>query len=94
MFCALGYALFGFIASYFFDRQVNFLVLIIAGIVISVFSMLGDLILSALKRTYGLKDFGNLLPGHGGVLDRFDSIFAISPVLLMISGLDIFYLIK
>ncbi len=94
VFCTLGYVIFGFIASYFFNRQVNFLALVITGMLISLFSMLGDLILSALKRTYGIKDFGNLLPGHGGVLDRFDSIFAISPILLMICGGDIFYLIK
>ena len=38
---------------------------------------------SAIKRTFGKKDFGNLLPGHGGILDRFDSILFVAPMIYL-----------
>ena len=42
--------------------------------------IIGDLFASVIKRSVGLKDFGNLIPGHGGVLDRFDSMILIAPI--------------
>lgn len=53
-----------------------------------IIGMLGDLFASQVKRSVGLKDYGNLIPGHGGILDRFDSMLLISPLLyiLMCSG--------
>lgn len=54
--------------------------LIIMGIGISGFGQLGDLLLSSIKRDIGIKDLGNLLPGHGGLLDRFDSLVIITPM--------------
>jgi len=50
----------------------------------AVFSQFGDLFASAIKRSVGIKDFGNLLPGHGGVLDRFDSILVSAPVVYIV----------
>jgi phosphatidate cytidylyltransferase len=44
----------------------------------SVFAQIGDLVASRLKRTYNIKDFGNILPGHGGLLDRFDSVLFVA----------------
>ena len=50
----------------------------------AIFSILGDLFASAVKRSVNIKDFGKLLPGHGGVLDRFDSIIVTAPVVYMV----------
>lgn len=46
----------------------------------SVISQLGDLAASAIKRNYDIKDYGKLIPGHGGILDRFDSIIFVAPI--------------
>ena len=64
--------------------SVNYLVIGVAGAVLSVVSQLGDLIASLIKREYGVKDYGKLFPGHGGVMDRFDSVIAVSTILLII----------
>lgn len=53
--------------------------MIILSFVVPVISMFGDLIASTIKRNYGIKDFGNLIPGHGGIMDRFDSISIVVP---------------
>lgn len=70
-------------------NYINLLILAFAG---SLLSILGDLSFSLIKRSFNIKDYGNLIPGHGGVLDRFDSVVFVSPFLLiMITYLPILY---
>lgn len=52
---------------------------------LALLSVVGDLSFSIIKRTYGIKDYGNLMPGHGGVLDRFDSVIFIAPAVYFIA---------
>ncbi|RLQ95712.1 phosphatidate cytidylyltransferase [Falsibacillus albus] len=79
--CALIVAvLFGI----FSDIPASMPKLLIATAVLSVFGQIGDLVESALKRYYGVKDSGNILPGHGGVLDRFDSLLFVLPIMTFI----------
>jgi phosphatidate cytidylyltransferase len=81
IFCALAFVLYEFIIA----EQPDYIFFACAGVVISVISVLGDLLMSAIKRKYGPKDFGAIFPGHGGILDRFDSVMAVAPAVMIIS---------
>ena len=52
----------------------------ILSMIIAIFAPLGDLVESLLKRSFGVKDSGKVFPGHGGVLDRFDSVLFAIPI--------------
>ena len=81
-------AIFGFVFAIGSAVAAKYLVLdylslgnvIVIGIIVGVFGQLGDLIESLLKRDAGVKDSSNLIPGHGGVFDRFDSLLLVSPL--------------
>ena len=85
-----GAAFLGFIYALainrFADVQVGVVAFTLIGGIGSVISQIGDLVASAFKRHYEVKDYGSFIPGHGGVLDRFDSVIFVSPI--------IFYLVN
>lgn len=98
-----GSALLGVVfALVFKEHLVNVLPDPVAGCAIicvvgSLISMIGDLAASAIKRNNDIKDYGKLIPGHGGILDRFDSVIFVAPgifytILILINGIDIFKL--
>ncbi len=63
------------------EHQLSYAVLIPLSMVASLAGVVGDLSASVIKREYNVKDFGNIMPGHGGVLDRFDSVTLVAPFL-------------
>lgn len=62
-----------------FGFEVNYLFAVIYGIIGTAAATFGDLMFSVIKRQTGIKDYGKLLPGHGGILDRFDSVTIVAP---------------
>ena len=70
--------------SFVYDKilkgeSVNYIGVFIAGMLAAVIGLIGDLTASVVKRQTGIKDYGNIMPGHGGVMDRFDSVLLVAP---------------
>ena len=76
--------IYGFIISRATELTPNYIVLAVCGFVLSAVSQVGDLIASLIKREHEVKDYGNIFPGHGGVMDRFDSVLSITALLMVI----------
>ena len=73
-----------FVYLFYVNPDINIAILIFMTLVISIFGQLGDLLFSSIKRYYKVKDFSNIIPGHGGILDRFDSVLIASIVYVVI----------
>ena len=78
-----GYAL---ILRARYDVSANVFFFVLLGALFSVVGQLGDLVASCIKRHCGIKDYGNFFPGHGGVLDRFDSTLSIACVMMIVDA--------
>ncbi len=89
--CMTACMLYGLMMERVWSLDVNYLSLATLGFAMSIISQIGDLTASIIKRKYGIKDYGNLFPGHGGILDRLDSVIAVAPmVYLYIANIGIF----
>lgn len=73
-------SIYGLYLNNYGNISINLIHFVFLGIITSFISQLGDLTASMIKRNYNVKDFGNVFPGHGGVLDRFDSILFTVPI--------------
>lgn len=87
LFCMIACVVYGAVIGKVGNVQPNYLFLVVSGLILSVCAQIGDLIASLIKREHGIKDYGRLFPGHGGVMDRFDSVAAVAVVLLVLCAL-------
>ncbi|MBO4920605.1 MAG: phosphatidate cytidylyltransferase [Lachnospiraceae bacterium] len=89
----VGAALIGIIYALIFKSKLDeyfsnpILVFALTGAIGSVVSQIGDMAASAIKRNKGIKDYGTLIPGHGGILDRFDSVIFIAPIVYLLMNI-------
>ena len=75
------------ILQQFAGLTVSLPIMAVYGLIGSTVTEVGDLSFSLIKRQFGIKDYGDLLPGHGGMLDRFDSMTFAAPTLLILVSL-------
>lgn len=86
VFCILVMVIYGIVVEALVPQiTANILIFAVAGVFVAVVSQIGDLSMSLIKRRYGVKDYGVIFPGHGGMLDRFDSVIAVAAMLMVFS---------
>ncbi|MBQ7930530.1 MAG: phosphatidate cytidylyltransferase, partial [Clostridia bacterium] len=74
--------------------DISYPILAVSGAIVSVISQIGDLSASVIKRRFDVKDYGWIFPGHGGVIDRFDSVILTAPVLYILTQIPLFGVIS
>lgn len=89
--CGLSFLLFAFIVnsclgSWLDGYTMSYIRIFALGLIVAVLAQIGDLTASLIKRQFDIKDFGNLFPGHGGMLDRCDSIILVAPVIFIFAS--------
>ncbi|MBE5821070.1 MAG: phosphatidate cytidylyltransferase [Clostridiales bacterium] len=77
----IGFGLLTYVLNSFFMANISYVHMIVLAIICSIISQIGDLFASSIKRYVDIKDFGKFFPGHGGMLDRFDSTLFVAPVI-------------
>lgn len=78
--CVLGFVIYGLVLTWGFHLTVNWVSIFVIGTASSLAAQMGDLSASMIKRELNIKDYGSIMPGHGGILDRFDSVIFVTPV--------------
>ena len=81
---AFGGVVFALVMNTWFSQSIPYVGFAVLGLFCSVVAQLGDLSFSLIKREFGIKDYGKLFLAHGGVLDRFDSVLFVAPVLAIL----------
>lgn len=76
----VGMIVYAYVLTRTSDFRVNYVLALLYGLVGALGSVFGDLMMSVIKRQVGIKDYGKLIPGHGGILDRFDSVLITAPL--------------
>ena len=85
VFTIAAFAIYCAIINGVYNINLGYVRLCVMGLMLSIVSQIGDLVASTIKRQHDIKDYGNLFPGHGGVLDRFDSVMLTAPTLYIIN---------
>ena len=91
IFCILVMWVYGLLCTKFSRHESYLWFFAIGGLIASIVAQIGDLLMSVIKRNYGIKDYGNIFPGHGGMLDRLDSVLAVSVALVAFSSFFEFF---
>lgn len=86
LFCIAFFIGYGALINHFTAADMSLVLIACAGLLSALVSQIGDLAMSVIKRTHGIKDYGKLFPGHGGILDRFDSILAVAVIMALFLG--------